>query len=347
MGLDLGRAQGAIWREAGGQAARGRMMVKAWVQQAKGEPGGWRDVAGGDLPDRAVRVQVSHSAINYKDALALTGRSPIFRKFPMVPGIDLAGTVLSDASGRFAPGTRVVATGHGLGEAEWGGYAEEAALDPDWLVALPEELSNRHAAAIGTAGVTAAMAVDALARHGIAPGGEVVVTGPSGGVGGFALMLLAAAGYSPVAATGRIDEAPYLEALGAARVIARTELEGEPRALAAEQWAGGIDVAGGAILANMLAATRAYGAVAACGLASSMALPVTVAPFILRGVCLLGIGSVHPPAALRESAWARLARDADAARIEAMIMDARFAEAERLACDLLDQKVRGRVVLAW
>ncbi len=321
--------------------------MKAWVQREKNGCGRWEELSSADLPPLPVRIRVSHSAINYKDALALTGRSPIFRRWPMVPGVDLAGTVISDASGRFAPGTRVVGTGHGMGEAEWGGYAEEAALHPDWLVALPERLSNRHAAAIGTAGVTAAMAVDALERHGIERSGEVVVTGPSGGVGGFALMLLAQAGYHAVAATGRVAEADYLRELGAARVIDRSELETAPRPLERERWAGGIDVVGGTVLAAMLAATQAYGAVAACGLAGSMALPTTVAPFILRGVCLLGIGSVHPPATVRTDAWARLSRDAAPDRIEPMIVDASFGDVERLAKELLDQHVRGRVVLHW
>ena len=320
-------------------------MVRAWVQRAKDVSGGWQDVAA--LPPHPVRVKVSHSAINYKDALALTGRSPIFRAFPMVAGVDLAGTVIDDASGTYAPGTRVVATGHGIGEQHWGGYAEEATLEPDWLLPLPERLDNRLAAAIGTAGVTAAMAVDALEHHGIARDGEVVVTGPSGGVGGFALMLLAAAGYRAVAATGRMGEAAYREGVGAARVIARAELEGEPRPLGRELWAGGIDVAGGTILANMLATTCSYGAVAACGLAGSMTLPTTVAPFILRGVALLGIGSVYPPVATRTAAWARLGRDAAAGKIETMILDAPFSEAGRLAEALLAQQVRGRIVLAW
>lgn len=323
-------------------------MIEAWVARAKGEPGGWTTIDTAELPDRPVTVAVSHSAVNYKDALAVTGKSPIFRAFPAIPGVDVVGTVVSDQSGTVAPGTEVVATGWGIGESTMGGYARAVRLEPSWLVPLPTGLSAVEAAAIGTAGVTASLCVDALVNFGVTPAvGPVLVTGATGGVGGHAVALLAAAGYEVVAVTGRMGETDYLKSLGASAVLDRTELEGEPRPLAKERWPAAIDVAGGKILANLLSMIRYGGAVAATGLAESLALPATVAPFILRGVSLLGVDSVQTPAPRRAAAWARIARDTDHSRLAAMTHVHPFAEADHLAAELIAQKLTGRAVLAW
>lgn len=323
-------------------------MIEAWVARAKGEAGGWTRIDTAELPDLPVTVAVTHSAVNYKDALAVTGTSPIFRAFPAIPGVDIVGTVVADTSNTFAPGTAVIGTGWGIGESTMGGYAREARLDPAWLVERPATLGAVEAAAVGTAGVTAALCVLALESFGVTPAvGPVLVTGATGGVGGQAVALLAAAGYHVVAATGRLAEADYLKSLGAAEVIDRAELEGEPRPLGKERWAAAIDVAGGKILANVLSMSRYGGAVAATGLAQSLALPTTVAPFILRGVSLLGVDSVQAPAARRAAAWARIARDLDRDRLAAMTHVHRFSEAGTLAADLIAQRLRGRAVLAW
>jgi acrylyl-CoA reductase (NADPH) len=322
--------------------------IEAWVARAKGEAGGWTAIDSADLPARPVRVAVSHSAVNYKDALAVTGASPIFRAFPAVPGVDVVGTVIADASGTFAPGSEVIATGWGIGETTPGGYAREVMLDPGWLVGRPAGLSAVEAAAIGTAGLTAALSLLALEDHGLTPqAGPVLVTGATGGVGGHAVMLLASAGYEVVAVTGRPAEADYLKRLGAASVVDRAEFEAEPRPLGKERWPAAVDVVGGRILANVLSMIRYGGAVAASGLAQSLTLPTSVAPFILRGVSLLGIESVQTPAARRARAWDRLARDLDHARLAAMTTVHPFAAADRLAADLIAQKLRGRAVLAW
>src|ERR1700733_5474835 len=287
--------------------------MKAWVFASKEDAGGWieQDTAG--LPDLPVLVHITDSGINYKDALSLTRRAPIARSFPMAAGIDFVGSVVEDRSGAFSPGEIVVATGNGLGETTWGGYAEQARVRPEWLARLPVGLSQEQAAAIGTAGITAAMAIDALERFGIAADqGPVLVTGPTGGVGSFASILLKYAGYHVIAATGRPAENEYLKANGAAEVIDRAELEGEPRSLGKERWRASIDVIGGKVLANLLASIRYGGAVAACGLAGSMALPTSVAPFILRGISLLGIDSVMAPEKTRRAAWDRIATAATA-----------------------------------
>ncbi len=322
--------------------------MRAWIQQSKDVPGGWADIAEGSLPDLPVTVAVAHSALNYKDALALTGRSPIFRKFPMIPGIDMSGRVVSDASGRFAPGTEVVATGWGLGETSMGGYAEMARLDPDWALPLPAGLSLSDAAGIGTAGLTAALSVLALRDFGIEPdAGPVLVTGATGGVGGFAVALLHALGFEVVAVTGRPEQSSYLQELGAAEIFDRKNLEGEPRPLGKEMWAAAVDVAGGKVLANVLPSIRYGGAVAASGLASSMSLPTTVAPFILRNVALLGIDSVMAPRARRERAWTLLADKLPADALARMVTLNAFADVDDLAVRMLDQKLRGRAVLEW
>jgi acrylyl-CoA reductase (NADPH) len=266
----------------------------------------------------------------------------------MVAGIDLVGTVMEDRSGAFSPGELVVATGHGLGETKWGGYAEQARVRSEWLTRLPAGLSQGQAAAVGTAGLTAAMAINALECFGVAADqGPVVVTGPTGGVGSFASLLLKHAGYHVIAATGRPAESEYLKANGAAEVIDRAELESEPRSLGKERWRAGVDVIGGKVLANLLSTIRYGGAIAACGLAGSMALPTSVAPFILRGVSLLGIDSVMAPDRTRRAAWDRIAAAAAAIPFDRITTLRRFSEVAELAPKLLDQQLRGRVVLSW
>lgn len=322
--------------------------MRAWVKQGKDVPGGWAEIEETLMPDRPVLVEVSHSALNYKDALALTGRSPIFRSFPAVPGIDVVGHVVSDDTGTFAPGSRIVAIGSGMGETTMGGYARQVRIEPDWAVAIPDAMSSVEAAALGTAGVTAALSVLALQDFGLEAGaGPVLVTGATGGVGGYAVSLLSTLGFHVVAATGRPAAGEYLQSLGAAEILDRSTLEGEPRPLGKETWAAAVDVAGGKILANALSQIKYGGAVAASGLAHSMALPTTVAPFILRGVSLLGIDSVHAPLTRRERAWALLAAKVAPAHIEAMASLHDFAEVEGLANQLLDQQLRGRAVLEW
>ena len=322
--------------------------MRAWVKETKDGTGGWGEIDESKLPDRPLLVSVSHSALNYKDALAVTGRSPIFRAFPMIPGIDVVGTVLSDDSGTFATGSRIVAIGSGMGETTMGGYAEQVRLEPDWAVAVPEAMSSADAAAVGTAGVTAALSVLALQDFGMTPDkGPVLVTGATGGVGSYAVALLAALGYQVHAVTGRLSESDYLRSLGASEVLDRTTLEGEPRPLGKELWPAAVDVAGGKILANVLASIRYGGAVAASGLAQSMSLPVTVAPFILRGVSLLGIDSVQAPLAKRERAWALIGKELQTKHFEAIKTVHPIAAVDDLAPKLLDGQLRGRAVLEW
>ncbi len=298
------------------------------------------------LPDGDVLVRVSHSTLNYKDALAITGRGPVVRRFPMVPGIDLAGTVSASRHPGFAAGDAVLLNGWGVGETHWGGLAETARVNGDWLIALPPALTAARAMALGTAGYTAMLCVMALERFGVAPeNGDVLVTGATGGVGSVAVTLLAKLGFSVVAATGRPEHADYLRHLGAARVVDRAEFAGPGKPLAKERWAAAVDAAGGQTLANVLSQTRADGAVAACGLADSMALPATVAPFILRGVSLLGIESVYRPRAVREDAWARLGRLVDPALLDGMTRTIGLEQAIAAAGDLLEGRVRGRLVV--
>lgn len=298
------------------------------------------------LPAGDVLVSVAYSTLNYKDALALTGRAPVVRKFPLVAGIDLAGTVEASSDPQFAPGDAVVLTGWGLGETRFGGLAERARVDGEALVAIPPPFDARDAAAIGTAGYTAMLAVLALERHGLRPGdGEVLVTGAAGGVGSVAVALLARRGYAVVASTGRISEAGYLTALGAARIVDRSDLSAPGKPLGPERWAGAVDVVGSHTLANACATTRSGGAVAVCGLAGGMDFPGTVAPLILRGIALYGIDSARTPRSLRVEAWARLAVDLDRAKLASMTREIGLGDALGAAPDVLAGKVRGRLVV--
>lgn len=298
------------------------------------------------LPAGDVTVRVEWSTINYKDALAITGRSPVVRKFPMVPGIDLAGVVEQSAHAVYAPGDRVVLNGYGIGESHHGGLAERARVSGDWLVRLPERLTTRQAAAIGTAGYTAMLSLLALERHGLRPGaGDVLVTGAAGGVGSVAIALLAKNGHRVVASTGRPQESGYLKSLGAAEIIDRATLSAPGKPLQKERWAAVVDSVGSHTLANACAQVRQGGAVAACGLAGGMDFPATVAPFILRGVALYGIDSVLAPAERRREAWARLASDLDPALLESMTREISLDEAIPAAEELLAGRVRGRLVV--
>jgi acrylyl-CoA reductase (NADPH) len=297
-------------------------------------------------PSAEVHVAVEWSTLNYKDALALTNRSPVVRTWPMVPGIDAAGAVIGSSDPRWAPGDRVVLNGWGTGETAWGGLAGEARYKADWLVPLPATLSTRQAMAIGTAGYTAALCVLALADHGVTPDhGEILVTGAAGGVGSVAVALLAARGYKVAASTGRPGEAEYLKALGAAEVIDRATLSAPGKPLQKERWAGAIDSVGSVTLANACAQTRYGGVVAACGLAGGMDFPSTVAPFILRGVTLAGIDSVMCPMPRRQRAWALLAADLDRARLASLTQEIGLTEAIDAAPRILAGQVRGRLVV--
>ncbi len=298
------------------------------------------------LPEGDVLVDVSYSTLNYKDALAITGKAPVVRRFPMVPGIDFTGTVADSTHPDFKAGDQVILNGWGVGETHWGGLAERARVKGDWLVPLPDGLDLRQAAAIGTAGYTAMLCMLALERHGITPDkGEIIVSGAAGGVGSVATALLAAKGYAVAAVTGRASEANYLRELGASSVLDRAELTGKLRPLGKERWAGGIDVAGSTVLANMLSMMSYRGVVAACGLAAGMDLPASVAPFILRGVTLAGVDSVMCPKPDRLEAWTRLSSDLDMGKLEKMITAVRFSDVIETAPKFLDGAVRGRVVV--
>lgn len=309
------------------------------------------DLAEDDLPEGEVLVAVEYSTLNYKDCLAITNTSPIVRSWPMVPGVDFAGTVLSsseETEERYKVGDRVVLNGWDVGERHWGGLAERARVQGGWLTAIPEAFSTYQAAAIGTAGYTAMLCVLALEDHGISPdSGAVLVTGAAGGVGSVAVSILSGLGYEVIASSGRIDsEGDYLRGLGAAELLDRAELaEPSSRPLAKARWAGAIDVAGSHTLANVLAATAPKGCVAACGLAHGMDLVTSVAPLILRGVTLAGIDSVHETPERRELAWGRLATDLDPSSLEGMITEIGLDETITAASDLLDGKVRGRIVV--
>ena len=298
------------------------------------------------LPEGDVTVKVEWSTLNYKDGLAITGKSPVVRRFPMVPGIDFAGTVTESSNPAWKVGDRVILNGWGVGETHCGGLAEVARVKGDWLVTLPAGMSARQAMAIGTAGYTAMLCVMALEKHGVKPEhGEILVTGANGGVGGVAIALLAKLGYNVVASTGRIAEAEHLKALGATTVIDRAELSAPGKAIGKERWAGVVDAVGSHTLANACATTKYGGAVTACGLAGGMDFPATVAPFILRGVTLYGIDSVMAPMAQRQQAWARLAKDLDMAKLESMTSDIGMEEVVDTAAALLEGKVRGRVIV--
>ncbi|WP_395563097.1 acrylyl-CoA reductase (NADPH) [Pseudomonas aeruginosa] len=298
------------------------------------------------LPDGDVTVQVAYSTINFKDALAITGQSPVVRQFPMVPGIDLAGTVESSSHPDYNVGDRVLLNGWGVGENHWGGLAQKARLKGDWLIPHPAALDERQSMAIGTAGYTAMLCLMALERHGLTPSdGPVLVTGASGGVGSFAISLLANLGYSVIAATGKLDEADYLKQLGAGAIIDRAELSAPGRPLAKERWVAAIDSVGSHTLANVCAATKSEGAVAACGLAQGMDLPATVAPFILRGVSLLGVNSVTQPYARRIEAWKRLSENLSLEHLMMITREVSLREAIAVSAQLLEGQIRGRVVV--
>ena len=298
------------------------------------------------LPPGDVTVRVTYSTVNYKDGLAITGKSPVVRKFPLHAGIDFAGTVQASDDARFKPGDAVLLNGFGVGESHSGGLAQKARVKADWLVPLPAALTARQAMAIGTAGYTAMLCVMALQKHGLAPGsGDVLVTGANGGVGTVAITLLSRLGYRVVASTGRLQETDFLKSLGAAEVISRDELSSPGKPMAKERWAGVVDSVGSHTLANACAGTRYGGAVAACGLAQGMDFPGSVAPFILRGITLYGIDSVMAPQPLRRAAWARLAQDLDLAKLETLTQEVPLAGALQAGADILAGRIRGRVVV--
>ena len=300
-----------------------------------------------DLMEGDVTIRVQYSTVNYKDGLALTGKAPVVRVWPLTPGIDFAGVVETSANPEFKPGDAVVLNGWGVGETHHGGYAGKARVKGDWLVKLPDGLTAAESMAIGTAGYTAMLCVMALEREGLTPDkGDVLVTGAAGGVGSVAIALLARLGYRVVASSGRKEtEGDYLKGLGAADIIDRAELSAPGRPLGRERWAGVVDAVGSHTLVNALGQTRYGGAVAACGLAQGMDLPGSVAPFILRGVSLLGVDSVMCPKPRREAAWARLAKDLDLAKLAAMRIDAKLDDVPDLGAAILDGKVRGRIVV--
>jgi acrylyl-CoA reductase (NADPH) len=298
------------------------------------------------LPEGDVSIDVEYSTLNYKDGLAITGSAPVVRSFPMVPGIDLAGEVTASSDPNYKAGDKVVLNGWGVGETHWGGLAQKARLKGDWLVPLPGVFTSRQAMAIGTAGYTAGLCVEALLGQGVSPDqGEVLVTGATGGVGSVAVALLAKAGFTVVAATGKASEGDYLKQLGASELMDRAELSEPGRPMQKERWAGVVDSVGSHTLVNACAQTRYRGAVAACGLAQGMDFPASVAPFILRGITLLGIDSVMAPKAPRMAAWERLAKDLDVAVLDVIATEIGLDDAIGAASDLLAGKVRGRIVV--
>ena len=299
-----------------------------------------------DLMDGDVTVRVEYTTLNYKDGLALTGRSPIIRKFPLTPGIDFSGTVLESEHADFKAGDEVILNGFGVGEAHSGGYAQKARVSGDWLVPMPDGLDMRRAMAIGTAGYTAMLCILALEKHGIKPdAGDILVTGAAGGVGSVAVAVLSKLGYRVVASTGRLQESEFLQGLGAAEVVDRAGFAEPARPLGREVWAGAIDVAGGNTLANVLSQIKRGGAAAICGLAESMNLPTSVAPFILRGIAMYGIDSVMAPIPLRKQAWQRLASDLDFKLLDELSFDLDFADLPQAGADILDGKIRGRAIV--
>lgn len=307
---------------------------------------GVQDIDEAQLPEGDVTVRVAWSTLNYKDGLAITGMAPVVRRFPLVPGIDFAGTVRDSAHPDWKPGDRVILNGWGTGETHHGAFAAISRVKGDWLVPLPEGMSARDAMAVGTAGYTAMLSVMALERHGIdRDRGPVVVTGAAGGVGSVAIAILSRLGYKVIASTGRVSETDYLIDLGATEIIAREELSGPAKPLARERWAGGIDAVGSHTLANVLSMTSYGGAVAACGLAGGMDLPTSVAPFILRGVSLLGIDSVMAPKALRLEAWRRIATELDHQKLVRLSTTIGFDDILQAGRDIVEGKIRGRVVV--
>jgi len=323
-------------------------MFKAIVLE---KPGDTVQTAVGELednrlPEGDVVVNVDYSTINYKDGLAITGSAPVVRNYPMVPGIDFAGTVETSDHPDYKPGDKVVLNGWGVGERHWGGLSQKAKVKGDWLVSLPSAFSPEQAMAIGTAGYTAMLCVLAIEKNGVTPDkGPVIVTGANGGVGSVAISILSKLGYEVHASTGRASEAEFLKSLGAAEIIDRETLSGPAKPLGKELWAGGVDAVGSHTLANVLSQTKYGGAVAACGLAQGMDLPSSVAPFILRGVTLAGVDSVMAAKSVRTEAWNRLASDLDIAKLENLTTKVGLAEAIGVASDILKGKVRGRVVV--
>jgi acrylyl-CoA reductase (NADPH) len=304
------------------------------------------DLTEADLMEGDVTVAVEATTVNYKDGLAITGKAPVVRRWPLVPGIDFAGTVLSSDHPDWRKGDKVILNGWGVGETHYGAYAGRARVKGDWLVPLPDGISAHDAMAVGTAGYTAMLSVMALERHGIVPKrGPVVVTGAAGGVGSVAIAVLSGLGYHVIASTGRSSEADYLHDLGATEIIAREELSGPAKPLAKERWAGGVDAVGSNTLANVLSMTGYGGAVAACGLAGGMDLPSSVAPFILRGVSLLGIDSVMAPKEVRLEAWRRIGTDLDIGKLAALSTTIGFDGIMDAARDIVEGKIRGRIVV--
>ncbi|MBL8448910.1 MAG: oxidoreductase [Dechloromonas sp.] len=305
-----------------------------------------RDIDDTQLPEGDVTVRVSHSTLNYKDGLAITGKGPVVRRFPMVPGIDLVGTVESSTHADYQPGDSVLLNGWGVGEGHWGGLAQKARLKGDWLVPLPKQFSPQQAMAIGTAGYTAMLCVLALERHGVKPEhGEIVVSGAAGGVGSVATAVLAKLGYTVVAISGRSEEADYLKRLGASEVLNRADFSSPGKPLGKERWAGAVDVVGSHTLANICATTKYRGVVTACGLAGGMDFPATVAPFILRGVTLAGIDSVMCPRPDRLETWRRLGIDLDVSKLEMISTEISLADAIPTAAKLINGEIRGRVIV--
>ncbi|MCO5064064.1 MAG: oxidoreductase [Rhizobiaceae bacterium] len=299
-----------------------------------------------DLMEGDVTVDIEATTVNYKDGLAITGKSPVVRRWPLVPGIDFAGTVRASTHADWKPGDKVILNGWGVGETHFGAYAERARVKGDWLVPLPKGMSAHDAMAIGTAGYTAMLSAMALERFGITPArGPAIVTGAAGGVGSVAISILSKLGFHVIASTGRPAEADFLKGLGASEIIDRAELSGPAKPLAKERWACGVDAVGSHTLANVLSMTSYGGAIAACGLAQGMDLPTTVAPFILRGVSLLGIDSVMAPKALRLEAWKRIGTDLDASKLAALSTTIGFGDIVAAARDIIEGRIRGRVVV--
>jgi acrylyl-CoA reductase (NADPH) len=316
------------------------------TKNENGQAASFTSLTEAELMDGDVTVRVTHSTINYKDGLAITGKAPVVRRWPMIPGIDFAGAVESSTHPDYRPGDKVLLNGWGLGETHYGGYAQYARVRGDWLVPLPRALTAAEAMAIGTAGYTAMLSVLALEAHDVKPAsGPVLVTGAAGGVGSVAVALLSKLGYSVIASTGRPEEEAYLRSLGAQEIIARQELSGPARPLGRERFAGAVDCVGSNTLANVLSQTKYGGAVAACGLAQGLDLPASVAPFILRGITLAGIDSVMAPKAKRLTAWSRLAQDLDRQKLAAMTETRSWKDVLDLAPKILEGKVRGRIVL--
>lgn len=323
-------------------------MFKAILIEKDGEQARPRlaDVKKSDLPDGDVTVRVSYSTLNYKDGLAITGKVPIIRAFPMIPGIDFAGVVEESSHPRFKAGDSVILNGFGVGEEHWGGLAEYARVKGDWLIPLPEGISAARAMALGTAGYTAMLCVMALEKQGVTPAkGEIIVTGAGGGVGGVAVLLLSRLGYEVAASTGRPEEAEYLKGLGAKTIIPRAELSSPGKPLQKQRWAGAVDSVGSHTLANVCAQMKDDGVVTACGLAQGMDFRTTVAPFILRGVILVGINSVYRSLADREEAWGRLAREIEFAKLDGMTRTIPLSGAIEAARELIAGKIRGRLVV--